>query len=120
MALGAVRAGDVTAAVTASPLSGEREVFDAHREALERLGAAHFAGAEPGLAALLDIALLSGMYGLFSGVFHALALADSANVPAAEFVPLLSSACRPRPSAICCGRPRSRASGPICSRPSTP
>lgn len=71
--------------------SGEREVFDAHREALERLGAAHFAGAEPGLAALLDIALLSGMYGLFSGVFHALALADSANVPAAEFVPLLSS-----------------------------
>ncbi|MFI9719371.1 NAD(P)-dependent oxidoreductase [Streptomyces sp. NPDC052396] len=57
--------------------SGPGGVFEAHRPALERLGAAHFAGEDPGLAALYDIALLSGMYGLFSGVLHALALVNS-------------------------------------------
>ncbi|MEV4500610.1 NAD(P)-dependent oxidoreductase [Streptomyces klenkii] len=71
--------------------SGPRDAFDAHRPVLERLGAAHFAGTEPGLAALLDIALLSGMYGMFAGVFHALALVDTAGVPLEEFAPLLGT-----------------------------
>lgn len=71
--------------------SGAREAFDAHRPVLERLGAAHFTGTDPGLAALYDIALLSGMYGLFSGVVHALALVDTEKVPAERFAPMLSA-----------------------------
>ncbi|MEV5375672.1 NAD(P)-binding domain-containing protein [Streptomyces nondiastaticus] len=70
--------------------SGPREAFDAHLPVLERLGAAHFAGVDAGLAALLDIALLSGMYGMFAGVFHALALVGTEEVPAEEFAPMLS------------------------------
>ncbi|GAA0474665.1 NAD(P)-binding domain-containing protein [Streptomyces sp. NPDC046215] len=70
--------------------SGARDAFEAHRPALERLGAAHFVGTDPGLAALYDIALLSGMYGMFSGVFHALALTSTEKVPADAFGPLLA------------------------------
>ncbi|ARZ67804.1 NAD(P)-binding domain-containing protein [Streptomyces sp. HU2014] len=70
--------------------SGAEDAFAAHRPALERLGAARFVGADAGLAALYDIALLSGMYGMFAGVFHALALVGTEQVPAAEFAPLLT------------------------------
>lgn len=70
--------------------SGSEDAFAAHRPALERLGAAHFAGTDAGLAALYDIALLSGMYGMFAGVFHALALVGTEKVPAAEFAPMLT------------------------------
>ncbi|MEU7132462.1 NAD(P)-binding domain-containing protein [Streptomyces sp. NPDC046261] len=71
--------------------SGAREAFDAHRPVLERLGAATFVGTDAGLAALYDIALLSGMYGMFSGVIHALALVGTEQVPAADFAPMLSA-----------------------------
>lgn len=70
--------------------SGSRSAFDAFAPALELLGAPRFVGEDPGLAALLDIALLSGMYGMFAGAFHALALANTEQVPAAEFGPLLA------------------------------
>ena len=42
--------------------------FDAHRAALDVLGGSRFVGDDPGLAALHDLALLSGMYGMFAGV----------------------------------------------------
>ncbi|MGW2364198.1 NAD(P)-dependent oxidoreductase [Streptomyces sp. NPDC001667] len=70
--------------------SGSRSAFDAFAPALELLGAPRFVGEDPGLAALLDIALLSGMYGMFAGAFHALALANTEQFPAAEFGPLLA------------------------------
>ncbi|MCP3803895.1 NAD(P)-binding domain-containing protein [Allokutzneria sp. A3M-2-11 16] len=54
--------------------SGSRSSFDQHARALDGLGAAQFVGADPGLASLYDLALLSAMYGQFSGVSHALAL----------------------------------------------
>ncbi|RLU96810.1 6-phosphogluconate dehydrogenase [Streptomyces griseocarneus] len=69
--------------------SGSREAFDACTPALELLGAPRFVGTDPGLAALQDIALLSGMYGMFAGVFHALALVGTERIPAEEFAPVL-------------------------------
>ncbi|MGI5340116.1 NAD(P)-dependent oxidoreductase [Streptomyces sp. CA-181903] len=71
--------------------SGAREAFDAYLPVLELLGAARFVGTDPGLGALYDVSLLSGMYGQFMGVMHALAMTSSAGVPATEFAPLLSS-----------------------------
>lgn len=70
--------------------SGEQAVFDTHREVLDLLGVSHFLGADPGMAALQDIALLSGMYGMFMGVLHAFALVGTEGVRATEFAPMLS------------------------------
>ena len=69
--------------------SGSRETFDAHAGLLEALGAANYLGADPGLASLHDLALLSGMYGLFAGFFHASALVDSEGIQTGSFLKLL-------------------------------
>ncbi len=69
--------------------SGSRETFDGHAGTLEALGAANYLGADPGLASLHDLALLSGMYGLFAGFFHATALVDSEGIRAGAFLELL-------------------------------
>lgn len=53
------------------------------------LGAANYLGADAGLAALYDLALLSGMYGIFAGFFHATALVNSERVSARSFLDLL-------------------------------
>lgn len=69
--------------------SGSKTAFDTHAAALETFGAANFLGADAGLASLHDLALLSGMYGLFTGFFHATALVDSEGVKATAFLELL-------------------------------
>lgn len=69
--------------------SGSRANFDAHAGSLEALGAANYLGADPGLASLHDLALLSGMYGVFAGFFHASALVDSEGIRASAFLELL-------------------------------
>ncbi|MET9274082.1 NAD(P)-binding domain-containing protein [Kribbella sp. NPDC003557] len=65
--------------------SGAADAFDTHRADLSVLARPEYVGADPGLAALYDIALLSAMYGMFGGAQHALALAASAKVPAGPF-----------------------------------
>jgi len=70
--------------------SGPREAFDAHRDAFDAFGGSNYVGEDPGLAALHDLALLSGMYGLFIGVLQAYALIHSEGLSAVEFAPLLS------------------------------
>lgn len=65
--------------------SGSAEVFDRHRQTLELLGSAEYFGPEPGKAALVDFALLSGMYVMFSGFYHGAAMVRSAGMSAAEF-----------------------------------
>lgn len=57
--------------------SGSAEAFESAQPALETFGEARFLGTDPGRAALYDLALLSGMYGMFGGVYHALALTAS-------------------------------------------
>ncbi|MET9292117.1 NAD(P)-binding domain-containing protein [Streptomyces sp. NPDC003077] len=69
--------------------SGAREVFDAHKDGLEVLGAATYVGADPGAASLQDLALLTGMYGMFAGVLQSLALVRSAEVELPEFASTL-------------------------------
>ncbi|KAL4819960.1 hypothetical protein BDW67DRAFT_193514 [Aspergillus spinulosporus] len=67
------------------------EVFARIEPDLARLGAAKFLGRDPGSASLHDLALLSGMYGLFSGFFHSTALVRSQPGTTAEgFLELLT------------------------------
>jgi 3-hydroxyisobutyrate dehydrogenase-like beta-hydroxyacid dehydrogenase len=70
--------------------SGSPEAFAAHEKALGALGRTQYLGRDAGLAPLYDIALLTGMYGVFSGVAHAFALARSEMRSAEEFLPLLT------------------------------
>ncbi|MFE7506094.1 NAD(P)-dependent oxidoreductase [Promicromonospora sp. NPDC057488] len=65
--------------------SGPREVFDDVRPVLDRWGTSTYDGADPGLASLFDLALLSGMYTMFAGFLHGAALAGSAGMTATEF-----------------------------------
>ncbi|TWT15982.1 NAD(P)-dependent oxidoreductase [Reyranella sp. CPCC 100927] len=69
--------------------SGSKATFDAHAGALEGLGVATYLGADAGLASLHDLALLSGMYGLFAGFFHASALVESEGIRVGAFLKLL-------------------------------
>lgn len=69
--------------------SGSKAIFDAHAGSLDALGGANYLGADPGLASLHDLALLSGMYGLFAGFFHACALVDSGGIRSSSFLELL-------------------------------
>jgi len=69
--------------------SGSGAAFAAHEPVLESLGAARYLGEDPGLAALYDFALLSGMYGMFGGALHAYALVGTERVPATDFNALL-------------------------------
>jgi 3-hydroxyisobutyrate dehydrogenase-like beta-hydroxyacid dehydrogenase len=69
--------------------SGSDEAYHTHRALLEQLGSSRFLGPDAGRAALHDLALLSGMYGMFAGTFQALALVRSDGVKAGEFIPLL-------------------------------
>jgi 3-hydroxyisobutyrate dehydrogenase-like beta-hydroxyacid dehydrogenase len=71
--------------------SGAHAAFEAHEQTLRALGTARYLGDDAGLAPLHDIALLTAMYGLFSGVTHAFALTGSEKVPAEKFLPMLTS-----------------------------
>lgn len=71
--------------------SGSQRVFDAHRKALDSLGTSKYLGSDAGLAPLYDLALLTGMYGMFAGAIHATALVGTEKVEARQFMPLLSS-----------------------------
>lgn len=54
--------------------SGAQDAFDAARPVLDVWGRARFLGTDPGAASLYDLALLAAMYGMFGGVYHALAM----------------------------------------------
>ncbi|MGP3939459.1 NAD(P)-dependent oxidoreductase [Streptomyces sp. 6N106] len=69
--------------------SGSPVVFADHRAVLDLFGESHHLGEDPGRAPLYDLALLSAMYGMFSGVLHAYALVRSDGVAAADVAPLL-------------------------------
>ncbi|AIC26302.1 NAD-binding 6-phosphogluconate dehydrogenase protein [Rhizobium etli bv. mimosae str. IE4771] len=69
--------------------SGSNAAFEAHVGTLKVLGAATYLGADAGLASLHDLALLSGMYGVFAGFFHATALVSSEGIGASAFLKLL-------------------------------
>lgn len=70
--------------------SGTRALFDEHREVLAVPAATRYVGAEVGLAALYDVALLSAMTAMFAGARHAFALVAEAGVDEKEFGGLLA------------------------------
>lgn len=70
--------------------SGSRAAFDMYQPVLDTFGESHYVGTNPGFAALYDIALLSGMYGMFMGVAQAFALIASEELSATEFAPTLT------------------------------
>ncbi|PGH12673.1 hypothetical protein AJ80_06616 [Polytolypa hystricis UAMH7299] len=69
--------------------SGASEAFEPMKIDLDILGESKYVGSDVGLASLQDLALLSGMYGLFTGYTHAMALVRSENIKGAVFFPLL-------------------------------
>lgn len=67
----------------------DEAAFTAHRPTLEALAATKWVGKDPGFAALYDLSLLTGMYGMAAGVAQAFALTGSEGVPARDLAPLL-------------------------------
>ena len=65
--------------------SGAKDAFEAHRGLLDAFARSVYLGSDPGLAPLNDLALLSGMYGMFGGFLHAAGLVRSAGGNVAEF-----------------------------------
>ncbi|KIA59638.1 NAD(P)-dependent oxidoreductase [Nocardia vulneris] len=68
----------VGTAATLVPYSGSAEAADTYAAVIAELGATTYLGADTGLAALHDMAVLAGMYGLFGGFFHAAAMLGGA------------------------------------------
>lgn len=71
--------------------SGSAGLFEEHGETLAVPAATRYVGADPGFAALHDVALLSAMSGMFAGVLHAFALIRREDIAPKDFAPLLVS-----------------------------
>ncbi|MFI2608116.1 NAD(P)-dependent oxidoreductase [Kitasatospora sp. NPDC018619] len=69
--------------------SGSAELFAEHGSVLAVPAGTRYVGADAGFAALHDVALLSGMYGMFAGIAHAFALVRGEAVSPGELAPLL-------------------------------
>ncbi|WP_282796112.1 NAD(P)-binding domain-containing protein [Streptomyces sp. CC224B] len=70
--------------------SGDEQAYAEHRETLAALAGTRWVGADAGLAALWDLSLLTGMYGMVMGVAQAFAMTGRAGVAPKEFAPLLA------------------------------
>ncbi|GIJ19778.1 NAD(P)-dependent oxidoreductase [Micromonospora lutea] len=66
--------------------SGSATAFASHRPLLDLWAESSYVGSDPGMAALYDTAMLSGMYAMFAGFLHGAAMVGSEGVSAGEFV----------------------------------
>lgn len=75
--------------------SGSAAAFGAARPVLDVWATSEFHGEDAGMASLLDLAMLSAMYGMFAGLTHGAAMVGPAGVSAADFaaraVPFVSA-----------------------------
>ncbi|MFE9018663.1 NAD(P)-dependent oxidoreductase [Streptomyces sp. NPDC007808] len=71
--------------------SGSPGAFEEHADTLAVPADTRYVGADPGFAALHDVALLSAMSGMFAGVLHAFALIRREDIAPKDFAPLLVS-----------------------------
>lgn len=69
--------------------SGSQSAFETYQGVLGTLGKSQYLGADAGLAPLYDLALLSAMFGMFGGFFHAVALVGTEQVEATAFTSLV-------------------------------
>lgn len=65
--------------------SGVEAAFTRHEPVLAAFGKATYLGVDPGRAALNDLAMLAGMYGMLGGFVHAAAMVRSDGVPVRKF-----------------------------------
>ncbi|MGW0192455.1 NAD(P)-dependent oxidoreductase [Nonomuraea sp. NPDC003201] len=65
--------------------SGSQPAFERYEQAFGAMAGARYTGDDPGMAPLLDLAMLTGMYGQMAGSLEALALVRSAKYPLTEF-----------------------------------
>jgi 3-hydroxyisobutyrate dehydrogenase-like beta-hydroxyacid dehydrogenase len=65
--------------------SGAEAAFTRYEPVLAAFGKATYLGADPGQAALNDLAMLAGMYGMLGGFVHAAAMVRSEKVPVRRF-----------------------------------
>ncbi|KKD05973.1 NAD(P)-dependent oxidoreductase [Streptomyces sp. WM6386] len=70
--------------------SGAADLFEEHRDTLAVPAATTYVGADPGFAALHDVALLSAMDGMFAGITHAFALIRPEDIAPKDFAQLLA------------------------------
>lgn len=71
--------------------SGDADALERHRGLLERFGRVDYVGADPGRAAVLDLALLTAMYGMFGGFLHAAALIRAGGLPVVGVEPAITA-----------------------------
>ncbi|GAB3460531.1 NAD(P)-dependent oxidoreductase [Actinophytocola sediminis] len=69
--------------------SGDEQAFVRVGDVLAAFGERRYLGAEPGLAALHDIAMLTGMYGMLGGFVQAAAMVRTEGTPVVEFTETL-------------------------------
>lgn len=65
--------------------SGSRAAYDALLPTLDVWATSEFHGEDAGRASLVDLAMLSGMYQMFTGFFHGAAMAATIGMSAADF-----------------------------------
>jgi 3-hydroxyisobutyrate dehydrogenase-like beta-hydroxyacid dehydrogenase len=71
--------------------SGPSEALEQSRDLLETFGAVRYVGEDAGTAAAWDLALLSGMYGMYAGVLLAVALGQGNGIRPTELIPALQA-----------------------------
>lgn len=71
--------------------SGSEKAFERTQEVTAAFGTAQFLGVNAETASLIDLALLSAMFGMFGGYFHSVALAKSGGMSAANFTPIVTN-----------------------------
>jgi 3-hydroxyisobutyrate dehydrogenase-like beta-hydroxyacid dehydrogenase len=69
--------------------SGAADAWEQSETIVRELGTAQYMGDDIGLAALCDLALLTAMYGMFSGYLQAITMVSSANIKARDFTPMV-------------------------------
>jgi 3-hydroxyisobutyrate dehydrogenase-like beta-hydroxyacid dehydrogenase len=70
--------------------AGSQAAFEEHEPTLRRLGTPAYVGADHGLSALYEAAMLSVMWGVLNGFLHGAALLGTAGVDAAAFAPFVN------------------------------
>jgi len=65
--------------------SGSQAAFEENKELLDLWGQSDYFGPEPGMASLRDMAMLVGMYTMFTGFLHGAAMVGADGVSATEF-----------------------------------
>lgn len=65
--------------------SGSRAAYEQHRDTFDAWATSTYDGPDAGMASLIDLAMLSGMYQMFAGFFHGAAMVGSEGMTATEF-----------------------------------